>query len=61
MENKIRIDIDTLFQAAEPTAQSLLASMTFGDMQPLMPGSDGRQESLSRRDFHSFFPLVAAT
>ena len=28
---------------------------------PFMPGSDGRQESLSRRDFHSFSPLIAAT
>ena len=27
----------------------------------LMPGLDRRQESLSRRDFHSFSPLVAAT
>ena len=27
----------------------------------LKPGSDGRQEILSRRDFHSFSPLVAAT
>ena len=25
-----------------------------------MPGSDGRQEGLSRCDFHSFSPLVAA-
>ena len=32
-----------------------------GVIPALMPGSDGRQESLSRRDFHSFSPLVAAT
>ena len=26
---------------------------------PFKSGSDGRQESFSRRDFHSFLPLVA--
>ena len=26
-----------------------------------MPGSDGRQESLARRYFHSFSPLIAVT
>ena len=29
-------------------------------VQLLKPGSDGRQESLSRRDFHSFSPLEAS-
>ena len=28
-------------------------------MKTIMPGSDGRQECLSRRDFHSFSPLAA--
>ena len=30
------------------------------ELNSLMPGSDGRQESFSRRDFHSFSFLVAA-
>ena len=32
-----------------------------GKRRPLKPGSHGRQESLSRRDDHSFSPYIAVT
>ena len=51
--------INTMIWGAERSV-----SLTFfpeGEKGPLKPGSDGRQESLSRRDFHSFSPLIAVT
>ena len=38
-----------------------LLDIKLGWKVTLMPGSDGRQESLLRRDVHSFSPLVVTT